>query len=245
MGLHIVVAAKTTMASEEETLLYMGNDGVKAMEAAARAQASGQYVGGRIKRQVIYSWIPCPTVPVHKAAMQSKPEKPIEKITPKSAMKRTFAVVAASLLILGSAISLHAQTSAGTMVPTYGSSSLSLSGIGTTAGGTTTTVTNQIIDCRYFQNITLLTKFNFSAATTSNVVYSIAKSLDRTTFETTPSVTWTVTPSATDSTNHCVATTTIATGGCGYLKLVSIQNTHGSAVLTNELFQYSIKRSAP
>jgi hypothetical protein len=63
MALHIVVGMRTVSTAEEEHLLYLGRDGVKALEAAARAMDSGEYVNGRIKRQVIYTWIPCATVP--------------------------------------------------------------------------------------------------------------------------------------------------------------------------------------
>jgi len=124
----------------------------------------------------------------------------------------------------------------------YDRPSLSLTGIGTTAGGATTTVTNQVMDVRGFQNVTLQTRFTFANTTTSNVVYTISKSVDGTDFETTGQTTWTV---AGNSTTPQIATTTIATGGAGWLKLVSIQNTHASIVVTNEYFKYGRKFNAP
>jgi hypothetical protein len=72
MALHIVVGMRTISAAEEEHLLYLGRDGVKALEAAARAKDSGEYEKGRIKRQVIYTWIPCATVPDQSKAISAE-----------------------------------------------------------------------------------------------------------------------------------------------------------------------------
>jgi hypothetical protein len=76
MALHIVVGMRTISAAEEEHLLYLGRDGVKALEAAARAKDSGEYEKGRIKRQVIYTWIPCATVPDKASSAEEDHAKP-------------------------------------------------------------------------------------------------------------------------------------------------------------------------
>lgn len=143
--------------------------------------------------------------------------------------------------LLFAIIGLAAFAAVSAQAQSYGYQTLSLTGIGTTAGGTTTTVTNQIIDCRGANNVALQAKFNFSDATTSNVVFTVYKSLDKTNWDTT-GTTWTV---AGNGTTDVIATTSITTSGVGWLKLGSIQNTHASLVLTNKLFQYSIKKNAP
>lgn len=157
----------------------------------------------------------------------------------KTTLSKLFAGALATVILALSAIPTLAQPSYSSA---YGYASLSLAGIGTTAGATTQTVTNQVLDVRGFQNVSLQTKFAFSGSTTSNVVYLISKSIDKVIWETVPSTTWTV---AGTGTTPVVAVTTIATGGVGWLRLESIQNTHATLVLTNTSFAYSIKRQAP
>lgn len=153
-------------------------------------------------------------------------------------MKLFFSKLSAVAVLAISAISICAQP---LYSAAYGYANLNLAGIGTTAGATTQAVTNQVMDVRGFQNVTLQTVIAFSGSTTSNVVYTLAKSVDKVNFETTGS-TWTL---AGNGATPVIATTTIATGGAGWLKLVSIQNTHATLVLTNTSFSYGIKRQAP
>jgi|SRR5215831_2741729 len=89
---NIVVGTKTTSAAEEPHLIYFGCDGVKAKQAAERAQASGKYTEGRIKRQVIYRWIPCAVIPFPSPSIVPASLDPaMEEPKGKAAMKRTFA----------------------------------------------------------------------------------------------------------------------------------------------------------
>ncbi len=150
-------------------------------------------------------------------------------------MKTLFKVVALAAFAL-------CATLTDTKAQSYGFANFDLSGTPTTAAATTTTLTNLFIDCRNMQNVTLQTVFVMSASSTTNIIYKIAKSIDKVNFETVPSISWTNTA---NGTTPVVATTTIATGGAGWMKLVSVQNLDSSAVLTNTSFGYGIKVRAP
>lgn len=160
------------------------------------------------------------------------------------ALKFIVVCACAVLLMTGLALNIFAQSENPTNPtwPVYKTGTVSLTGIGTTAGGATTTVTNGWIDVRGMQSVTLGTTFNFASATTSNVVYTIYKSIDKSNVETTGGTTWTV---AGNGTTPVVATTEITVGSAGWLKLATIQNTHASIVLTNSSFIYGIKRNSP
>jgi hypothetical protein len=93
MATHIVVGMHSKSATEKPHLIYFGEDGVSALEAAQRACDSGKYVEGRIKRQVIYTWIPCATIPtpVPIEISMSHGRPPLAEEPGKAALKRVFA----------------------------------------------------------------------------------------------------------------------------------------------------------
>lgn len=113
----------------------------------------------------------------------------------------------------------------------------------TVAGGATSNgIPAVVIDCTRVKDVALQVKFTFANTTTSNVVYTVCKSIDGANWETTPCFTWTI---AGNGTTSVTSTTNLTVGGLGYLKLTSIQNTHASIVVTNNQVAYSIKRNAP
>lgn len=80
-----------------------------------------------------------------------------------------------------------------------------------------------------------------ASATTTNLVYTFARSVDGQSYETTPSITLTY---ALNGTNILTYVTNLTSLGGGYLKLVSIQNTDASVVATNSMV-YATKIQAP
>lgn len=229
MKLIVIAGWKTHDWQTKPDVIYWGQDGVEAQEAAKKAQQSGKYAEGAIKLKMITDWVPKPCVPT---PAPDEPESTIAKTMKKTLSKAVALIALTAGLLFVAAPESKAQS--------YGFANLDLTGIGTTAGATTTTCTNLFIDVRNFQNVTLQTTFNFSGATTSNVVYTISKSIDKVNFD--AGITWT---NAGNGTTPVTATTTISTGGAGWLKLVSIQNTHATLVLTNTSFGYGIKVRAP
>jgi len=151
----------------------------------------------------------------------------------KKTFRNTLAVLALAVLAIAYAPNVNAQININL---------LDLTGIGTVAGGATTTVTNQVMDVTKSQVVALYAKFNMSDTTTSNVVYIVQRSIDGASWETHEPFTWTI-PSV--NTTDVLAVTNINVGACGWLKLKSIQNTHASIVCTNKVFGYAVKRNSP
>ncbi|HNU53252.1 MAG TPA: hypothetical protein PKJ98_20360 [Verrucomicrobiota bacterium] len=93
------------------------------------------------------------------------------------------------------------------------------------------------ISCSEHDALALLVEQAGTGAGTGTVVYAFAKGLDASTVETTPSLTLTVPLSGT---NAVRLLSEPSLTGCGYLRLVSIQNTNAVAV-TNILVKAARK----
>jgi hypothetical protein len=148
----------------------------------------------------------------------------------KETLKSIFATAVVAIAILALAPPTQAQVS-----PVE----LNLAGIGTIAGGTTQTCTNLIIDVPRYGNVALAFKFNMSGSTTSNIVYTFSKSIDRSNWSTVNPITVTV---AANGTTDVVEVSNQAIGAVPYLKLETIQNTHASLVMTNKMVKFTPKR---
>lgn len=110
----------------------------------------------------------------------------------------------------------------------------------------TTVVTNlanpPVIDCSRQQNVSIQFSFNQSAASTSNVVFTLQKSIDRLTWDTNQVYTISI-PST--GTARVDAITNLNVGGARYLRVSRIANDTALTTMTNFGIQYSIKVNSP
>jgi hypothetical protein len=141
-------------------------------------------------------------------------------------MKHTTRILFAVLTLLALlALALPARAEIGT--ETIGITNSLGAAYTTTANlGSAVKVANQ-------DNIGLLFKFQGSTTGTSNIVITVARSVDGTTFETSPPITWTV---PANGTTAVVAYTNLGTaniGAAGYIKVTSIQNLNITTATTN------------
>ena len=107
---------------------------------------------------------------------------------------------------------------------------------------TTNYATPPLIPCGKQQNVFLMFSFNQSAASTSNVVYSLSKSVDGLNFDTNNEITVTIASQGTTRVNYG---TNLNTGGAGYLRIDSIANATALTTMTNYGVGYGVKMSAP
>jgi hypothetical protein len=107
---------------------------------------------------------------------------------------------------------------------------------------TTNLATPQVIDCSAQQNVAIMLMFNQSGASTSNVVYTFERSVDRVNWDTATKYTITVPSTGTTRVNYG---TNINVAGFRYLRLTSIANATALTTMTNFGVHYSIKRNAP
>jgi hypothetical protein len=106
----------------------------------------------------------------------------------------------------------------------------------------TNLATPQVIDCSAQQNVAIMLSFNQSGASTSNVVYTFERSVDRNVWDTATKYTISVPSSGTTRVNYG---TNINVAGFRYLRLVTIANTTALTTMTNFGVTYSVKRNAP
>lgn len=95
------------------------------------------------------------------------------------------------------------------------------------------------IPVRPYSNVAIQVSFKLSGSGTSNIVASFAKSVDGTTFETTPSVTVTVAASGTTTVS---GVSNVALGGVGWLKLVSVTNANTPSTVAELSIKTAVKR---
>lgn len=110
----------------------------------------------------------------------------------------------------------------------------------------TTVVSNLAADCVFEverqANVAIQLSFNQSAASTSNVVYTFSRGIDRTTWDTNNMIDITI---ASSGTRRIEWVTNISVGPVRYLRLHRISNATALTTLTNFGIQYSIKANAP
>jgi len=143
-------------------------------------------------------------------------------------MKRILAV----LFLLGLTALVQAQSPAPYRVVT-----LLPGGTNNVAATATNAPTDLGVNCSEQDQVAVFIQHAGTGAGSGVVVYSFAKGLDAASVETTPAVALAVPLSGTN-TIRLLNEPTI--GGCGYLKLVSIENTNAVAV-TNIVVQVSRK----
>jgi hypothetical protein len=102
---------------------------------------------------------------------------------------------------------------------------------------TTVTLTNIVMDVRKQAKVAVQTSAVSVASNTDNVVYTITRSVDGTTYETTGT---TITVASTGTT-AAVTVTEIDCKGAGYLKLHSIQNASASVGLGAVSVKWGLK----
>ena len=124
-------------------------------------------------------------------------------------------LVAVAVLVIGMADAQAQQ---------YGTQ---VKGIAVAASGTSNTV-DTIILTKY-QDVAIHVKTVLAGSGTDNTVISYSKSVDGTTYETTPSTILTIANTGTVAVN---TVTNISMGACGYLKIASIVNGDTGDVLT-------------
>ena len=111
------------------------------------------------------------------------------------------------------------------------------------AASTTASLTssNIVIDVKEQDTISLQVDFRVTGASVSNLVITLAKSIDGTTPSTTAAgqETWTV---AHNGTTLVSELKTFTTTGFGYLHVISAQNTHGTQSVTNMALRKVIKK---
>lgn len=130
----------------------------------------------------------------------------------------------------------------GSITPTYGVPITVADGIPIITTGISNALATAYIDCRGQQNVGIAVTFDFASATTSNLVYTFSRSLDKTNWDTVNTYALTV---AGNGTNIITCVTNLNVGGIGWMRLNSINNTDASITATNLGVVYSIKRSAP
>jgi hypothetical protein len=107
---------------------------------------------------------------------------------------------------------------------------------------TTNFATPPLIDCRKQQNVFLMFSFNQASACTSNVVYTLYKSVDGTYFDVNNPITITIASQGATRVNYG---TNINVAGAGYLELYSIANATSLVTMTNYGAVYGLKMGAP
>lgn len=148
-------------------------------------------------------------------------------------MKKLFSLIFVAISLI--AFTSHAQSYSAPIVLSTGITNIP----GSTAYNASS---NAIIDCTRSQVISIQVSVKSDGANTANTGYEFARSLDRSNWDTTQKITLFVPNNGTTASTCC---TNINVGGVGYLKLISITNAAASAVNTNILIQYSIKKQAP
>jgi hypothetical protein len=151
-------------------------------------------------------------------------------------MKHLFKnAVLATLALIGFAFASQAQI--------YSAATVSSSFPSVIAASTTTALTasNIVIDVREQDAVSLQVDFKATGSSVSNLVITLAKSIDGTTPSTTAAgqETWTV---AHNGTTLQSEVKTFTTTGFGYLHVISAQNTHGTQSVTNMVLRKVIKK---
>lgn len=102
----------------------------------------------------------------------------------------------------------------------------------------TTNTVNAEIDARESEYVALLIQFRTLGAGTSNIVFNLQRSLDRTTYESAQNYKFTLVASGTNTVNLL---TNINVGSVGFLRLNTIENT-ATNIMTNVVVNYTLKQ---
>ncbi len=138
-----------------------------------------------------------------------------------------------AILAITAAVTFSAQAQFSTQqLFTSGNASIASS------GSTNIPANVAVITARKNSNVGIEASFKQSGASTNNVVFNFARSLDGVNYETTPSV---VITAPANGTNSVVAVTNVSLGAVGALKLQSISNGSASTTTTNAVVKFSIK----
>lgn len=101
------------------------------------------------------------------------------------------------------------------------------------ANATTTANLGSAIDLRKHRDCGLLLSFQGDAAGTDNITVTIVRSLDSSTWESTPGISWVTAANGTTAVNSYTNLTTSQLGAARYIKILSIANAAASANMTN------------
>lgn len=139
-------------------------------------------------------------------------------------MKTLLRTLLAVAVLAASSTWLHAQS--------YGVNTVISGGTNNVAATATNTYTLPVMNLRQDEQIGVFISFKMPVAGNSNCTVRFARSLNGTTWETTPSLVVTAT-----TTNFC---TNLTFGAVGYLRPATVENVNIVA-LTNVTVSYSIK----
>lgn len=146
-------------------------------------------------------------------------------------MKKILAIVTLAALVSIPALAQHFET-------------ISLPAVVAVANNGTNLATKPIIDVTGQQNVTIaITVSSADAASTTNVLYTLQKSVDGSNWDTNAANLYTVTGNVGGG-NKVVTTTNITVGGINYLRVGTI-TIGANSQITNNLFRYSVKPNAP
>lgn len=141
----------------------------------------------------------------------------------------TFAMAALAALIL-TAKPAAAQAAYKTQqLYTTGTTSIAASG---------TATPNSVIQIEKHLNVAIQPQFKLSGTGVGNVTFNFVKSIDGTTYETTPSVSIAL---AASGTNTVCGVTNVSMGAVGRLKLASVVNANTPSTATNVVVNFVIK----
>jgi len=124
----------------------------------------------------------------------------------------------------------------GAQAQQFQQSSSALSSTATVLAGTTSNYTANAFFCGKGNGyVGIMTSFKLDAACTGTITFYFQKSIDGTTYETTPSVSATITANGSTAVNTFTQATTL---GSGYIRLSSIVNTNATQNLTNLVVKF-------
>ncbi len=107
---------------------------------------------------------------------------------------------------------------------------------------TTNLATPPVLEVGRQQNVVIEFMFNQDSASTSNVVYTFDRGIDRSTWDTNSPLTFTYASQGATRVNIC---TNISVTGYRFLRLRTIANATALTTMTNFGVQYAIKPNAP
>lgn len=148
----------------------------------------------------------------------------------KNKNKCLFAIIALFAVILS--LTAHAQG--------YVTVATSPATLATTV--TTNLASPPVIECDRQQNVALVFSFNQSGASTSNVVYTLERSVDRSNWDTATTYVFSIPSTGTTRVNYG---TNINVGAFRYLRVKTIANSTALTTMTNYGVSYAIKANAP
>ena len=112
------------------------------------------------------------------------------------------------------------------------------SGLTSAVNASTTATPGNTFSVSEFENAGIQITLKASTTNTTLVTFNFAKSVDSTTYESTPSVAITVTPNGVTEVSKF---TNVSVSGVAGLKLVSIENSNANGYITNIAVKYRLK----